>query len=270
MSSPEIVKEVDVFTALTLQALNHVHVQHISTGEEGNMLRIVSPHVLNRLGGPFIKHHLQRRWGPHLFSPLSLSLAPSSSAAHLRRSLFGVLTQTLDILNVSFLGFGFGAEAVTLVGDALWVWPGSPLSKLGSLLSELLEGRRDEKGKDGEVEGVWKSRTGELAIPPPLLALGRGHISTPAQMLLHCLEPQPNGEQVLISYCLPLSMDPCDKCSSRLQTAVLKKSVSDTRGAGSPCSQRSKTSRSLVLSSAGLHFSPFNPLSCILTWKHLV
>ncbi|KAL1269665.1 hypothetical protein QQF64_031954 [Cirrhinus molitorella] len=102
------------------------------------------------------------------------------------------------------------------------------------LLDRQADGRNEGEGWKrmgvGRKGGVWKHRTGEDAAssPPSCPAtLGKRHFSTPAQMLLHCLELQPNGEQALISYCLPLTVDPCDKCSSRCYTATPKKSTSD-------------------------------------------
>ncbi len=122
---------------------------------------------------------------------------------------------------------------MTLAGDALWIWPGSPLNKLGSSIGRLMEGRNEgKKEKDGGGWGLGgrgvSGNTGQVPSPPSCpVTLGKRHFSTPAQMLLHCLELQPNGEQALISYCLPLTVDPCDKCSSRCYTAMPKKSTSD-------------------------------------------
>lgn len=63
--------------------------------------------------------------------------------------------------------------------------------------------------------GCLEARDRWGRIPPFSVPLGRWDFGTPAQMLLHCLELRPNGEQALISYCLPLTVDSCDKCSSR-------------------------------------------------------
>lgn len=113
-------------------------------------------------------------------------------------------------------GFDLGVPSTSLApGSAGW-------------RREGMKGRRkrmEEGGGWGCLEA--QDRWGCCLPPSRPATLGKRHFSTPAQMLLHCLELQPNGEQALISYCLPLTVDPCDKCSSRCYIAMPKKSTSD-------------------------------------------